>query len=322
MRRRGFTLVELLVVIAIIGVLVALLLPAVQAAREAARRMSCGNNLKQLGLALHNYLDANRTLPPGYIVNPEWTYLLYYLLPFIEQDALHAGLDQARATNVRPWFANAKTTWQQSVQGKHVPEFVCPSDGMGGLTKGVTPADQGAHPDGMQLFLTNYLGIFSGMNDGDTWAEREAVGGLDVRLRAVFGQNRGAKFKHIIDGTSKTLMLSEYLTGLPGDIRGYAFTRRSGAELLHVAMTPNSSSPDHLLNHFHLCFPAMHRPELNLPCTCGAEASNTSASRSRHAGGVQSVLCDGSVQFFTDEIDARLWQSLGFYADGAPDGTF
>lgn len=321
MSRRGFTLVELLVVVAIIGVLVALLLPAVQAAREAARRMSCGNNLKQLGLAMHNYHDANKTFPPGLISDPEWTYLLYYVMPFIEQTSLHAGLDEARATHVRPWYTNAKTTWPQVVQGRPIPEFVCPSDGMGGITKGVTNSIQGADPNAMQLYVTNYLGIFSGLNDGDTWAEAANSPAFDKTQRAVFGQDRGTKIKKVTDGTSKTLMMAEYLTGLPNDIRGFAFTFRSGSEFLHVALTPNSSSPDHLLDHYHLCFPEMNRPELNLPCICGAATSNTSASRSRHGGGVQGLLCDGSVQFFTDEIDSRLWQSIGFIADGGPQGN-
>src|SRR5688572_16598942 len=200
MRRRGFTLVELLVVIAIIGVLVALLLPAVQAAREAARRMSCGNNLRQLGLAMHNYHDANKVFPPGLINSPEWTYLLYYILPYIEQTALHEGLDVARATHVRPWFNNAITTWPKVVQGRPVPEFICPSDGMGGITKGVTNGIQGADPNGMQLYLTNYLGIFSGLNDGDTWAEAANSTAFDKSQLAVFRQGRSTKIKKITDG--------------------------------------------------------------------------------------------------------------------------
>ena len=320
-RRPGFTLVELLVVIAIIGILIALLLPAVQAAREAARRAQCANNLKQIGLAMHNYHVTNGRFPLGDLLDgPEWPYLLYYILPYIEQQSLYEGLQIAQTTNVRPWYSNAASTWPQQVQGVSVAEYLCPSDGRGGQTKGVTNGVQGAGPNGMQLYLTNYLGIFSGLNDGDTWNELWNPSAADSTQQAVFGCNRGARIEDIIDGTSNTVMIAEYLTGLPIDIRGFAYTFRSGSQFLHVALTPNTKAPDHLLDHFHLCFPEMNRPELNLPCVCGAGSSNTAAARSRHPGGVHGLRCDGSVHFFSDSIDATLWQQLGWIADGAPLG--
>jgi prepilin-type N-terminal cleavage/methylation domain-containing protein len=325
--KSGFTLVELLVVIAIIGILIALLLPAVQAAREAARRLQCRNNLKQIGLAMHNYHSAHRTFPMGALSqggpfgSPEWPYLLFYILPYMEQTPLYQGMKTAQATAVRPWYSNAKSTWPLEVQGQSVAAYLCPSDGRGGLTKGSTSsAAQGADPNGLQLFLTNYLGIFSGMNDGDTWAE--ASGSLSIASqRAAFGINRGARLEDIADGSSNTLLLAEYLTGLPNDIRGYSYTHRSGCMFLHTALTPNTSVPDNLLAHPLICYgPEMNRPELNLPCVCGAGNSNTSAARSRHPGGVHGLLGDGSVQFFNESIDATLWQQLGWIDDGAPLG--
>ncbi len=313
-------------VIAIIGILIALLLPAVQAAREAARRAQCANNLKQIGLGLHNYHSARRTFPLGALGetgafgNPEWPYLLYYLLPYVEQSSLYEGLRKAQATAVRPWYSNSKTAWPLEVQGQSVGTYLCPSDGRGGATKGVTNGVQGADPNGMQLYLTNYLGMFSGLNDGETWAEVNSPSTFNANHRAAFGINRGARLEDMTDGSSHTVMMAEYLTGLNIDIRGFAYTHRSGSMFLHPALTPNTRAPDNLLAHPHLCFAEMNRPELNLPCVCGAGDSNTSAARSRHPGGVHGLLGDGSVQFFGDTIDANLWQQLAWIGDGAPVG--
>jgi prepilin-type N-terminal cleavage/methylation domain-containing protein len=308
----GFTLVELLVVITIIGILIALLLPAVQAAREAARRMQCANNLKQIGLAMHNYHSAYETFP-GAVNNIEWRYFLCALLPFMEQQSLADGFSAAAKTGLNPWAANAKSAWPKTVQGQSVAAYLCPSDGLGGLTKGSTSGVKGADPNGMQLFLTNYLGIFDGYHDEDTWYSTSSTS------RAVFGYERQTRIADIRDGTSNTLMIAEYLTGLKDDIRGYAITSRSGSQLLHVALTPNASSSDVLLNNPAICFSSMNQPDMNLPCICN-NGPFTSAARSRHPNGVQAVLCDGSVQFYGDTIDSALWKSVGFIADGGPLG--
>jgi prepilin-type N-terminal cleavage/methylation domain-containing protein len=308
----AFTLVELLVVITIIGILIALLLPAVQAAREAARRMQCANNLKQIGLAMHNYHSAYEVFPLGPNTGPEWRYFLTALLPYIEQQPLYDGFGTAQASGFQPWDAGALSTWPKTVRGQSVAAYLCPSDGLGGKTKASTSGVQGADPNGLQLYLTNYLGIFDGLNDSDTWSLPPGT------QRAVFGC-RSTRIADISDGTSKTLMVAEYLTGEKSDIRGYAYSCRSGLQFLHVALTPNSSSPDFLLNHPNICFSSMNQPAANLPCICN-NGPFTSAARSRHPNGVQAVLCDGSVQFYGDTIDSALWRSLGFIADGRPLG--
>ena len=169
--------------------------------------------------------------------------------------------------------------------------------------------------------VTNYLGIFSGINDGDCWNEQLNPGTFDNSRSGVFGMNRGAKIRDITDGTSCTLAMSEYLTGLPEDFRGYCYTNRAGCKLLYTSRTPNTSAPDILLNYPSFCGdPARNRPEMNLPCVGMDGASNVAASRSRHPGGVQGLLADGSVHFFQDDIDAALWQSMGWMADGGPPG--
>ena len=329
--RCAFTLVELLVVITIIGILISLLLPAVQAAREAARRLQCSNNLKQIGLALHNYHSTCNQFPLGTLGSsaegwsPEWPYLLYYILPYMEQSAMYDALAEVQRTTTdaantaRPWQSAAPSAWPASVRGVPVAAYLCPSDGMGGQVKGSIGATITLTPNAVQLYTTNYLGVFSGINDNDVWSESA----LASNRRAVFGINRGATISNIRDGTSNTLAVVEYLTGTREDFRGFPYTHRAGCQFVYVAATPNTSVYDNLLDLPSFCGNNNgNLPELNLPCVPGAGNVNTAAARSRHPGGVNAVLCDGSVQFYNDSVDAGLWQSLGWMADGGPLGTY
>lgn len=221
-RSKGFTLVELLVLIAIIGVLVALLLPAVQAAREAARRTQCSNNLKQIGLALHNYHDTFKLLPmgsPGAFAGGGWAgaeWLTHHvaILPFCEQQALHDGFSTIR-TN--PWQAPA---WPVELQRASVDTYLCPSDLRGGKTR--TRTDGSAY-----LFKTNYLAIFLGLRRLHTVRDATNSPDFDVRQPSAFRFRRGASFAEFLDGTSNTMVIAEYLTGVDAlESRGWPWTAR------------------------------------------------------------------------------------------------
>ena len=348
-RRMGFTLVELLVVIAIIGILVGLLLPAVQAAPEAARRMQCSNNLKQLGISLHNYHDTYKSFVPrkqgtgtcgtprdncnrasGYIG----------LLPFMEQQPMYDQIMAGDASNPPggPAGWSGWAVWNQAPEGLR-----CPSGNYSGT------------PDS----TNNYM--FSVGDQIDNNRDRSD-------LRGVFAYRRGIKFAQIVDGTSNTIAMSEHLranfglgsnsqpkiqVGLVGNLdprtnpgaclnthtngiyndvastKGYFGTRWTDGQTERVGFTtvtpPNGPS----------CFEGAN---------VNADAAHSViAPSSNHPGGVMAVFCDGSVHFISDTIDTGnlasvaawkgtggdsgpspfgVWGALGSKDGGEPSGDF
>jgi prepilin-type N-terminal cleavage/methylation domain-containing protein/prepilin-type processing-associated H-X9-DG protein len=302
-RSRAFTLVELLVVIAIIATLIGLLLPAVQSAREASRRSSCSNNLKQLGLAMHGYCTAKGRLPPGRQVfmeqtaasSAQWSPTVAFLLPFIEE--------RGRAD-----LYDFKKSWdkQIAVVGQVIPPYQCPSDtvqvmdaasGSGGDRKGSYGQNFGQNTNGTPFLVARARAPFAGR----------------LNLLNPLDRGYGAKLSEITDGTSKTLMFMEMIQAPsatpPHDRRARIWNPSGGTYQVFTKETPNSKA-----NDVSLC---VDRPELGLPCTnISGEATYTSASRSRHSGGVTITFCDGSVRFVTDDVDLAAWQAASSINSG------
>ncbi|MEX1041830.1 MAG: DUF1559 domain-containing protein [Pirellulaceae bacterium] len=283
--RRGFTLVELLVVIAIIGVLVALLLPAVQQAREAARRMNCSSNLKQFSLGMHNYHDTYRQFPAG--VNSAQPRITWFpqFLPFIEQGNLYDQMDFG------VWNHVCCGGWSDAIINTVVTTSLCPSDPAFGAK-----LQQGFHG--------NYVG-----NAGSTPYTGAGTGNAVVEvgdnLNGVFYPHSKIRMASLIDGTSNTLLFSEVLVNLDTsnhDVRGRYYNSDGGGCFFSSFHPPSTSVGDRPAGW---CIDK--RP--HLPCASGGD--HVVSARSMHPGGVMVGLCDGSVRFAGETIDVFAWQSLG-----------
>ena len=323
LRRRGFTLVELLVVIAIIGMLVALLLPAVQVAREAGRRTSCTNNLMQLAVALHDFESARKFLPTGadskpYEAAPNLAYTFYrwstlaHLTPYLEETSAYNSLD----LKVPLYTSIAATIAPQNRDAVKlvIPLFLCPSDISEPVSNIFGP--------------TNYAAC---TGDG-------GGGGTPFATNGLFYVNSRTRLKDITDGTSKTIALSEstlgtgaesfssslgqvdrttvyaYVFGTPLTDTGCAtpinfnWTNRRGfawvngeyrCTLFNNYMPPNSEKIDCIATLLSATDPSVRY-----------SGFGWRAARSRHSSGVNVAMADGSVRFVEERIDLPLWQAL------------
>ena len=320
-RRRGFTLIELLVVIAIIAVLIALLLPAVQAAREAARRIQCTNNLKQLGLAMQTYHDALGTFPPGARYT-SWGTWYHYSLGFLEQGAVYNAFNFMGSTNTSPSLGYSGPENATAVQVR-IGAFQCPSDAGEAQLAGVTSANYAANygNTGTGLFQINgSSGYCCPTYNGVVFAGAP-FSWIPIGAAPVQPFGRTYSLASITDGSSNTMLLAEVVQGIDNgnlfDLRGFVQYGSSSGYATYLG--PNSKQPDMLNAATYCAYPFQNNP----PCkfrntgpgaypgdTTPAINGDTYASRSRHPGGINTVFCDGSVHFVKDTINISVWRAL------------
>ena len=317
--RPGFTLIELLVVIAIIAVLVGLLVPAVQKVREAANRMSCSNNLKQLGLAMHNYEGANQAFPQGRNGYPKVVSAPARLLAYVEQESLQKLIDPEGTLAIGP---------QNDLAGKYrVKMFVCPSDPRNGQVPG------------SEYFGINYV---ANNGTGVTFASNGTISGY-LKIpdgNGVFAQIP-TRFADILDGASNTAAFTESLlgTGLsittrPTDlmnIQTVVLEVPSGndptpADCESGAGTWNSRRGEQWINgHYgNTLYNHFLTPNQSGKWDCGNKSHNKglTSARSFHSGGVNLLLCDGSVRFCPNSVDPLIWRALATRAGGEIPGDW
>ncbi|MCF0234118.1 MAG: DUF1559 domain-containing protein [Thermoguttaceae bacterium] len=306
---KGFTLVELLVVIAIIGILIGLLLPAVQAAREAARRMQCTNNLKQIGLAMLGYEDAYGCLPPGNTFFPNLTGTglgceaggVYhglmgwpaFILPFMEQTAIYDTIDFTRRSYAS--YVSHTTYYHQSGEacgdevnktaGSSCPAMlVCPTTG----NEIALPGSQKDYAVNGGAELPERTGINGA---GPTRANKDSERGPFMGL---FWCNSGCKLAAIKDGTSHTFLALELSSmSLPGS-----------------AQEGNGTNPFIMVGHLAEGYAVATRyGKANIEPNCLTQSSDTRAARSFHPGGLNACLADGSVHYVSETINMNPWMA-------------
>ena len=320
--RRGFTLVELLVVIAIIGILIALLLPAVQAAREAARRMQCANNLKQLSLSMHNYHQVQGTLPAGaYCPSPGPCGTIYgchnwftSLMPYVEQGAVYERMDMTKSTTVEP---NASL-----ILNFKMPSMKCPSDPAPMLQDHTrfssSGCPSGSHIAGPYTTASKSMALWYAPCGGPVapgngtcmipaWGNKlncisKNQGYGDFGAPGMFSSGwKTYRFSDCTDGLSNTILVGEVMP---------------------------SVQKDFMLFHSHYIIATTNLPpnQYKTPLACKPFPSNwvaggchfwTLGYNSHHAGGVQIARADGSVSFIVDAVDYSYWVHLGHRSDGA-----
>jgi prepilin-type processing-associated H-X9-DG protein len=280
-----------LVVIAIIGILVALLLPAIQAAREAARRTQCLNHLKQWGTAMHLYHDAKERLPLGSRDNPRQTWTMY-LWPFIEEFALDAN------NNVNAPFYNPPGTIHftlNGLTGKYVAIYNCPSDFGSDQVVGQYQRRRGN-------YVVNWGNSRYGQNPEP----------LDKapfsHIQGSRSRPRKTKFADITDGTASTLLMSEVLKAWDAQDRDWRgdIHNDDGVFRFHTLITPNTSAPDVIESGWYQV-----TGDPLMPAVAGAGSFQVTAARSRHPGGVNALMCDASVHFVNNDIALAEWRAMG-----------
>lgn len=332
-RLAAFTLIELLVVIAIIAILVALLLPAVQQAREAARRSSCRNNMKQIALAMHNYHDAHGVFPFAALetmgsgamsIRATW---FQSLLPFVEQATMydkywawHTATVAAQGGTACAACFDRTFVWETptEIRNAKLATFTCPSNAGGA---GFNGGFQGNYAGN----FGNTLIHFRRKDQGFTTANPMPTG--------IFYQASDTAMRDIVDGTSNTVFIAEVIARMPISTSGSTFGEagsywRGGSwgEFAFTTLeTPNTRIPDRVYGHAGTGSLCKDVTSPLAPCeafgsTLGGDTRNY--ARSYHTGGATVALVDGSVRFVSNSIDLQLWRGLGTRMGGETIGDY
>lgn len=351
----AFTLVELLVVIAIIGILVALLLPAIQSAREAARRAQCQSNLKNVALAAINYESTMKKFPIGMTYDssknpnlghptyfgPNW---IIFILSHLEEQSTYDHFDLTARINGNDTTPGAIRN--REARGTRIPVLLCPSDANNQvLYEGNYPAhgdnwargNYAANAGGAFLFEKSACGpspdgpddyLCTGGPTGQAWIDGKDGWKDNFRRRGVMGVNTSVAIRQITDGTSKTIMIGEIRAGLSAkDSRGVWAMGHAGSSLLAMfgsrgdANGPNACYTNSDDVYCDVSLGNMNQTEC-MSCDPGYFAQ--AAARSQHAGGVFLAMCDGSVQFVSDDIETSgnkgPWGTPWDFMIGSADG--
>ncbi|QDT63596.1 DUF1559 domain-containing protein [Calycomorphotria hydatis] len=347
-QKRGFTLIELLVVIAIIGILVAMLLPAVQQAREAARRTECKNKLKQIGLALHNYHDSHKTFPMGHTAHfgvyrtpdhastvgyaeagtdtkisfrANWSWLAF-ILPMMEQGNVFSSLD----VNGQRADEALGTAEGLGILTTPIPAFRCPSDSHTGLTdsdaRGARSINEGVGDDRIATAVSNYVGNNRGFAGSVTVSAQQSGS-----ANGLFYVNSKVRIRDVTDGLSNTLAAGEraweyWAVDPNGDER--LVPARAGLAIIARSKDGTNTTCDLCGFSDTLAVAGSginHNDLLNSSLSYDEDRACASYS-SRHVGGAQFLLGDGSVRFLNENLDATLFINLGDKADGVELGDF
>lgn len=291
--KRGFTLIELLVVIAIIAILIALLLPAVQQAREAARRSTCKNNLKQHGLALHNYHDSHRIFPPGDINagGYECSWLgtqetrnhttQLFMLPFIDQATIYNKINFSMATGLSD--GNGACTGpsagiQTAVTSTPIAVFECPSDA---FSKGPYSYSSNTAYQTVDDYRTSYSVIYISYGSTTTYKAQTGV-------KTAFGRNGAAQIRDITDGMSNSMLMIETPMEKDSAIRGPFWAT-------FVATSAVIAAPYRKINH---------------PTSATDSRAYWGSPGSQHTGGCHALMGDGAVRFLSENIDVNILRAV------------
>lgn len=318
-RHRAFTLIELLVVIAIIAILIALLLPAVQQAREAARRSTCKNNMKQIGVALHNYHETHSLLPPGvtscipcaaYQSDGRTGHAIYAdLLPFLDQANMYNRLNWTIPGYA--WYMSSIDAAHESVMDDVIPVYICPSSSI------KTFWEYSSNPsDFFNQTITSYAAIGGSTRPAAMPAGSSSRGGA-------FYKNSSIRFDDVKDGTSNTMFFGEYSGQAKGQSKTSAEDRGNG--MPWYGFYESNSGPGATWHGYKTIQYAPNLYWRNNSAGDGSPIStsfNNQSLKSDHVGGIHILLGDGAVRFISENINLTTYYDLADIADNNVIGEF